>query len=403
MKTLWQKRLGLHLKQQSKFLKLVFNEYFIIAIIFMLGAFGFWYSKALDHLVPNTWWVRPVGIIVLTIVVICFQAATLLQQADATFLLPKEVQLQSYLKRCRNYSLIMPTATVILIGFFLTPLWARGANWTPWNVAGVTLVAVIDVVAVINNEISALYSWKNNFNWRLSGALLTLISLIIAVYWQFCLGLLIAVLGVVLSFYLLHNVQVKQPLNWLYMVKKEEQRSYRLKRFYNLFTDVPGLISKVKRRRLLDTFLRFIKTKQANTYLYLFARTFIRNTDYSGLFLRLTIIAMLLAYAINNVVVITIVSALFIYLVEFQLIPLYKNYDNNVLLQIYPVTVAQKDNSLKQLLWLILLIQWLLITIVLVIIRGVTLAAVIPSGISLVFLIVLLMLYLPRQLQKLNN
>ena len=195
----------------------------------------------------------------------------------------------------------------------------------------------------------------------------------------------------------------KGVFQWHTAIIKEANRSYQLKRFYNLFTDVPGISSKVARRKWLDWLFRPITLEQKNTYFYLFARGFVRNSEYSGLFVRLTIVALLLIYAIHNYWVLTVIGALFIYLVEFQLLPLFKKYDAIVLTHIYPLTESQKQQSFQLLVTVVLLLQWVIMTLALLIFLGLHLTTFLPIIISLVMVIVLVKLYLPRQLQKLKQ
>ncbi|UQS82877.1 ABC transporter permease [Bombilactobacillus folatiphilus] len=401
MKDLWQSRLERHLKEQSKFLRLVFNEYFIIAIIFMIGALGFWYSKALTHLAPHTWWTQPVAIIVLIILALWFQVATLMQPADTTFLLPKEQELKQYLLHARNYSLILPLLGLCIGNFLLTPFWARGAGFQALDVLAVAVVTLVLEIGVINNRLASFYVTQRG---QLLGESLVslLVTLGITVYINRILGIVLAVILCLASFYQLSTLMNQRLLNWNYLVQQEQQRSYQIKRFYNLFTDVPGMSSKVRRYRFLDVFFKPISTKQTQTSLYLFARGFVRNTEYSSLFLRLTVLSLLLIAFLKNVWLITVIASLFLYLVEFQLIPLYKSYDTNVLFQIYPLTSVQKQHSFVQLLTVILVVQWFLDVLVLVLVYHLSSITFISGGLSLLVTICLL-LYLPHQLQKIER
>ncbi|MBA1434579.1 ABC transporter permease [Bombilactobacillus bombi] len=403
MKSLWQQRFVQHAKEQSKFLKLVFNEYFILAIIFLIGAVGFWYSQALDQLPPNSWWARPVAILVLGLVTLLFKPVTLLQAADAAFLLPREKELPQYLVAARRYSLIMPSITTALTGFFLTPFLARGAAFTLVKVVFLTLTAIVAAISIIINQFNSLYQKSTIFSKIGQNTLGSFLLLIIAAYVNEVAALILALIWCGFNYYQWQQLAAKQIFNWLQAVDIEANRSYQLKRFYNLFTDVPGIAHQAVRRQWLDWLLKPIKPKHRNAYLYLFARGFLRNSDYSGIFVRLTIICLLLIYAIHNYLLITIITALFLYLVEFQLLPLYKNYDGIVLTQIYPLTQSQKQQSFQVLLLVVLGMQWLFIVITLLLCNHLTTQLLWPVVVSLLMVIFLLKWYLPRQLTKLNK
>lgn len=401
MKEIWQKRFLRHQKEQFKYLRLVFNEYFIIAIIFIIGAIGFWYSKAIAQIQANVWWAKPVAILVVAVIATLFQLVTLMEKPDLTFLLPKEKQYPIYFKKAQHYSLIMPILFTVLAGFFMTPVLARGAEFNVVQVALFAITGVLLVYMVIENQLMNLYL-HNRYTWLINFIIL-IIGLTLASYVNGYVGIVFAIVVDLVSYFYTKKIMNTRNLNWYLAVSKETNRSYKMKRFYNMFTDVPGMSAKVSRRRWLDWILSTIKSAHQNTYLYLYARGFLRNTEYSGLFLRLTILGMILVFAIHNDIVNTIVASLFIYLVEFQLIPLFKQYDNNVMTQIYPVKSIYKVMGFRQVMWFVLIMEWILMAIVLIGVNGYSVHAFLPTGISFVTLIGIMMFYLPVQLKKLKN
>lgn len=403
MKALWQQRFINHVKEQEKFLKLVFNEYFIIAIIFILGALGFWYSQALNTLPHGIWWAKPVVIIIIGLVILLFHPVTLLKEADEIFLLPQEQSLPDYLRGCQFYSLLMPIISLLLLGFFLTPFLARGVGFTLFQVVLLVVVAIVIVITVIMNRLTAFYQSYLHNNLSRENIIFNFSILIIALYLNIWLSLVITLVWLFYCEYRWHLYLQKGIFQWNEAINKEANRSYHLKRFYNLFTDVPGISSKVVRKQWLDWLFKPITLKQKNTYFYLFARGFVRNSEYSGLFLRLTIVSLLFIYAIRNYWVLTLTVILFIYLVEFQLLPLFKKYDSIVLTHIYPLTEGQKLQSFQLLVTLVLLQQWLIMTFALLIFLGLHLTTFLPIITGLVMIIVLMRLYLPKQLQKLKK
>ncbi len=138
------------------------------------------------------------------------------------------------------------------------------------------------------------------------------------------------------------------------MIYLEKSRLHRIYQFINLFTDVPEITATVKRRAYLDGFLQSIKPKQNNTYLYLYARRFARGSEYSGLFIRLVVIGSLLLYFVHDVYFSLGLGILFIYMIGFQLIPLYNQFRYMILTQLYPVSSQQKAKALQSLLLILL-------------------------------------------------
>ena len=265
------------------------------------------------------------------------------------------------------------------------------------------IIAIIIVITLISNQLTAFYQSSPHHYLLGENIILNFGILIIAVYLNTWLALVLAVLWWSWCEYRWHRCLKKGVFQWHAAIIKEANRSYQLKRFYNLFTDVPGISSKVARRKWLDWLFQPITLEQKNAYVYLFARGFVRNSEYSGLFVRLTIVALLLIYAIHNYWVLTVIGALFIYLVEFQLLPLFKKYDAIVLTHIYPLTESQKQQSFQLLVTIVLLLQWVIMTLALLTFLGLHLTTFLPIIISLVMVIVLVKFYLPRQLQKLKQ
>ena len=131
-------------------------------------------------------------------------------------------------------------------------------------------------------------------------------------------------------------------LKWDLLIAQEEKRLASFYRLANLFTDVPKLKDTVKRRKWLDIFIQSHFFFQNNTYLYLFVRTFLRSSDYLGLFTRLTVIGVIALYFISFGVGQLVLSLLFIYLTGFQLLPLWNHHQNKLWIDLYPVAEKYK-------------------------------------------------------------
>ena len=140
------------------------------------------------------------------------------------------------------------------------------------------------------------------------------------------------------------------------MIQLESNRLQRIYRFINLFTDVPQVAASVKRRKYLDGLLTKIPKDQGHTYLYLYARRMLRGSEFSGLYLRLVVIGGLLLYFVNEIWFSVGLGALFLYLIGFQLVPLYNQFQYVVMTQLYPVPSQQKTKALRQLLLVLLLV-----------------------------------------------
>lgn len=399
MRALWQKRVQKHIQEQVKYLRLVFNDHFVIAIIFLLGALGYTYANAVKGLDPQAWWLKPVLSLVLLVAVSFGRLATLLKEADSVFLLPKESGLVTYLKSARLYSSWLPLIAMAFVTLLVAPLLLITKTVPAWHIA----VALITLVIIKDRRFSIqLRQWYQADETQATKVLSLILDLAIIAsqlyQWLNLVGVLVA-LG--LAYYQrqqLARVQKTQLFDWLAAVGAEDSRMGRIYRLYNLFTDVPGLSSQVKRRRYLDGLLKPITAKPANTYLYLYARGFLRGTEFSGLYIRLVVLGGIILCFSHIWWLSLALGLLLIYLVGFQLLPFYNQYDQIIFTHLYPVSTTKRIQAFSQLMRTLLLLQALLFSVILLVTLGMT----IQVGLSVLALFVLVIgfvqFYLPKRL-----
>ncbi|MCT3526687.1 ABC transporter permease [Latilactobacillus curvatus] len=399
MQALWQKRVQKHIQEQVKYLRLVFNDHFVITIIFLLGALGYTYANAVKGLDPRAWWLKPVLSLVLLAAVSFGRLATLLKEADSVFLLPKESGLVTYLKSARLYSSWLPLIAMAFVTLLVAPLLLITKTVPAWHIA----VVLITLVIIKDRRFSIqLRQWYQADETQATKGLSLILDLAIIAsqlyQWLNLVGVLVA-LG--LAYYQrqqLARVQKTQLFDWLAAVGAEDSRMGRIYRLYNLFTDVPGLSSQVKRRRYLDGLLKPITAKPANTYLYLYARGFLRGTEFSGLYIRLVVLGGIILCFSHIWWLSLALGLLLIYLVGFQLLPFYNQYDQIIFTHLYPVSTTKRIQAFSQLMRTLLLLQALLFSVILLVTLGMT----IQVGLSVLALFVLVIgfvqFYLPKRL-----
>lgn len=399
MQALWQERVQKHIQEQVKYLRLVFNDHFVIAIIFLLGALGYTYANAVKGLDPRAWWLKPVLSLVLLAAVSFGRLATLLKEADSVFLLPKESGLVTYLKSARLYSSWLPLIAMAFVTLLVAPLLLITKTVPAWHIA----VVLITLVIIKDRRFSIqLRQWYQADETQATKGLSLILDLAIIAsqlyQWLNLVGVLVA-LG--LAYYQrqqLVRVQKTQLFDWLAAVGAEDSRMGRIYRLYNLFTDVPGLSSQVKRRRYLDGLLKLITAKPANTYLYLYARGFLRGTEFSGLYIRLVVLGGIILCFSHIWWLSLALGLLLIYLVGFQLLPFYNQYDQIIFTHLYPVSTTKRIQAFSQLMRTLLLLQALLFSVILLVTLGMT----IQVGLSVLALFVLVIgfvqFYLPKRL-----
>jgi len=402
MSQLWTERLRRHQLNQFKYLRLIFNDNFVLAFIVLIGALGFWYSNLLGTIHQQLLLGKPIVILLLFLAIQVGGIATLLEEPDSTFLLVKEKEFYKYFRAAKKYSSFMPIVTVAAVNFLLSAFASRAAGMHILDIVVIAIGLIIFKLGSLNINLMELYGRAKfgNFSMKLVSNILLILSLVVATYLFSWTMIIVAVL-----YYFFLNAQVKTletsgQLQWKFAIETENQRMFRVKRFYNLFTDVPGVNSKIKRRKWLDGLYKPIKQVPGNTYLYLFARGFVRNNEYIGLFLRLTIIQAIMLALIDNFYISLIVEMLFIYLVGFQLKPYFKEVMQNLMQRLYPISGKTKIADFTKLSTIILSIQWLVSAIAILYKFGFSLNSLIIIAAGVAVLVFVNYFYMPKQLKK---
>lgn len=355
MKAFFQTRLKKHQKHMMRYMKYVLNDHFVLIMTFLLGGVGFYYSNWLKTLSTG----YPVGGLLVLIIWIAAlhigRFASLAEPADQIFLLPKEKQMRSYLSAAFSYSCIFPFAALLLISAFTMPLVvvSTGNSFVTFFFYLLSLWGL----KISHLEIERMNIFQDMQKARKNAYFLwiifTFVVLAISIWLQPIFGTILSIMQIIL-FHKLCWQTMNVSLDWEKMIAEEQDRLHRIYQFINLFTDVPEIATKIKRRKYLDPLLDRIAFSQHNTYLYLYARRLLRGNEYSGLYLRLVILGGLLLYFVSEQWFALGIGILFIYLIGFQLLPLYQQFQFVPLTKLYPLKKEQKLTAIKKLLGLLL-------------------------------------------------
>ncbi|MCW3777992.1 ABC transporter permease [Levilactobacillus namurensis] len=399
---LFKNRRARHLREMAKYLRLVFNDFFVFALLFFLGGLGLGYSNLLKTLTSGLWWAPLVALVVLGITVQVGRFATLIEDADRVFLLPKERAMQGYLVAARRYSQWLAQATQLIVLFIMTPYLRVTLSWSLATVAGLAVTQVILKDTLLRLDLASAYQvtgqrrmnhWTNK--WGLS-----LIVLAVGLWANPWLAAILAILadGAVAVWFQQH--WQRQQIRWREQIALEDNRMLGIYRFFNLFTDVPMVSGTIHRRHYLDGLLRRIPVRHDQAYLYLYSRGMLRGTEFSGLVVRLTVIGMILLAFIQGTWLPVILTALFIYLIGFQLLPFFQQYDDIVFTHVYPLTWEQRLRSFVQLVTLILTTTAGLMCLVVILADRRLLPALGTVGVAAVEVWYLARVYTPQRLKR---
>ena len=353
MNNLWKKRLNLYLKRMIKYYRYVFNDHFVIALLFLLGGISYTYSNFIKSLnVDLSYpWAKPVVIIVLLVMLQFGKVGTLIDEPDKVFLLPQEKGMREYLMKAQKRAWVSNSVIQIVVWIVLLPFIYYGVHLNLVESIILLLSQVALKVAQVNLFFIRAFEAKYQAG-KYSLILNYVVPLIV-----YMLGLYASIyfaLGITVGLILyLKSLPKNKIIQWNYLIDVEKLRLMRKYRFFNLFTDVPQIKKKAKRRKYLD----WLIPKFKNVYGYLFIRAIIRNGEYSGLYIRLTVIEFIVLLFIPKFWLSLVIGMLFIYLIGFQMLPLYKYFDDNVFVHLYPLETNSKGKEFKSILLALLIIN----------------------------------------------
>ncbi|MBW8349645.1 ABC transporter permease [Bacillus sp. IITD106] len=400
MDDLWRERFQAYMKELRRYLKYMFNDHLLFVLIFGGGVAIYYYSGWVKTLTAAF----PVGIVmavILGIVLTISPISTFLKEADLVFLLPLETKLGSFFRKGMNLSFISQSYIILLILAACMPMYVQVTEngfsmffYMLFLALGLKIWNLIIhwQMLKIRDSYVHFYDWIIRYIFN---ALLFYFFIEKASFWFF---------GVVLLIMAAFTIYVREAaknktIKWELLIEKEQGRMQAFYHAANMFTDVPHLKGKVKRRRWLDPIFTRIPYGSDYTYRFLFARTLIRTSEFSGMIVRLSLIAAVFLLFYGNIYFSIVIALLFIYLTGFQLLPLLRKHELTIWPQLYPVGPTQKRTAFLSLLLKVLAGQALFFGICGAI-GGNFLQGVIVGGGALIFAVAFARMYAPSRIVK---
>lgn len=405
MDAFYKKRLASHRKNMLKYMRYILNDHFLLVMLISVGGFGLYYSEFVKSIDSSFLIGKFAAILFCLLTLFVGKLATLMKDADSIFLLPKEREMKSYFIQSLKHSIPIPFIVIGLVTAIMMPLFVAtgGLIFSDFFFLVLNLWLLKFAHLLIQLEMLYLNTDKETMIqqgvfWLMS--ILTMCLNVLVFPW---LGIPISLLFLAGIYLATQKALANNPLDWDKSISLERKRLKKIYSFINLFTDVPGLNSEVKRRAYLDVFLNRIKKEQGQTYKYLYSRVFLRGSEYSGLVFRLSLIGSLILIFSDQFILNGIISVLFIYLIGFQLLPMYSEFDYMLMTQLYPVKKEQKIQAVQQIISLILLSVSVLFSLILLINLDNKLNALAISAILIVESLLFTYLYATKRLKKMEK
>ncbi|MFP7494836.1 ABC transporter permease [Terribacillus saccharophilus] len=397
----FKQRLTDHMKEMNRYLRYIFNQHLLIAMLFLISGLAFYYQQWLETLAPDFPAALLIGA-VFGLLVSYSPVRTLLKEADLVFLLPLEPKLHRYFKLTIGYSFFTQLYMIIVAAAALAPLFFA-ANLGDGFTAYLLVIAVMLIFKLWNLHMNWWMLKVRNANIRRIEQTCRVV-LNVGCFWFFLRGDLIiaGVLTVLFVALLLADFSISRKqggLAWDLLIEKDQARMQAFYRIANQFADVPHLKTKVhKLQAVVNLFTRRVKFEQKYTYDYLFRVTFVRGGDYFGLFLRLTILSGVIIYFIPNLWVQLAFALLFLYLTLFQLIGMWKHHRTIAWMDLYPVAEGTRKRALLSLLQQLAIIQAVLLSLVFLL-QADVLGFVLALAAGIAFGFVFVRMYVPKRLK----
>ena len=398
---LWKERFRHFLKEVRTYSKYVFNDHLKFIFVFIIGAGAYYYQQWLQTLTPS-FPTALVMAVLLGLVLTAGSIQTLLKEADLVYLLPVEEKLKPYFTKAFLFTFMIQLYIIAIVAAALAPLYFQQMKQTGAGYIWIVLAFVI--VKAWNLFVAWEKSFLTDQNIQKADWFIRFILNGLFVYFLVERNSVLVIGGIVLLMVLylaiMHQMVKGKPLNWEYLISEEGKKMMLLYRIANMFVDVPALKERVSRRKWLDFILSIIGEKR--TYLYLYTRTFLRSGNYFGLYVRLLALGGVILYFIPFLYGRFIVSFIFLYLIGYQLLTLWKHHRMKIWLDLYPVGGEEKKKDFLTLLNAILIIGSVIFTVIFALATKDFMMTGILLIVSIVFSIGFVYQYGAKRIERLN-
>lgn len=399
---LFQKRYTLYVKNLLKYARHIVNDHFVLVFFLLIGAGGYTYSQFLETVTYGMIEPRLFVLILFFVLTSTGSITLLLEPADRIFLLPKEREFREIFKRLtiRSYaSQMISTALITFVAFpiFVTTLDAKTLD----SLYVFLTLTSLKWLSLLTKIYPFFYNRQENER-KLNIIMYTikLVALISLLFIHIQLTATIITIAALFSAYqfFAERIYFSQFFKWEIMIEKEEQRLQRIYRFIQMFVDVPHIKTRIRRLKWLDRPLNWFSQHYPTAPYYYILRTMTRNSEYSLLILRVTIVGAILLAVTESFATGLLLGLLFLYIIGFQLVPLMNEINRTPQFQIYPITEKVKAESVYRMIFQILSFVSIFLALSAFKIQGLLGLTMLPLGV--IFAYLFSYFYVPRRLKQ---
>ena len=323
---------------------------------------------------------------------------TFLKEPDLVFLLPAESRMHKYFRQGLLYSIFYQCVQMLYIVGVFYPLFLQYIG-TP------RLFWIALLTALVLKAWNVAAHWQELLYGKGRGAfVLARYGLNVLLMWLvltenfllFAGGALILVAWMLI----LRSKITPHQYPWMKLVQIEQKTVATYYAWANFFIDIPQVKDQVRPRKWVSEQIAKLPGDKRHPYLYLFTRTFIRHSEYYGIFLRLTIFIGVALFFISNYWLALAVYLVGLYMMGIQLPAISSERRYPDLIRIYPLTQEEKVHSFSLLALRLLRLQSVLLTFALLLGPLPWYTCLIIMLIGLVVAHMLSFTYLPKRYEK---
>lgn len=379
MDRLWSKRFQSFIREIGKYSRLVLNDHFSIILLVLLAFGALYYRELFNYLSTiDPYSVRWVIILTTTLslgfIFNIGQPIWLVFDPDKSYLFPRGRQWSRYWLKGMMCGMLLPSIILILWLILVHPFLILVTTWSQAQL--VTLIGISLLYKFIQFMMIYLKIYQLGFSrWVSHSKLLVTIiygftfmlsSLIEANTW-----LLLAV-AIMLSLWTWMEFQRSQQAwaDFEFVVADEEHRTANFYKWMSVFADVPHLKPPVKRWPLFDSLLNTVPLFNHNRHTLLYSRQLVRNSAYSGIWIRVTIFMSILLTVTTNQWMLIAIGVLSHWMTLIQLYPLIQSERHHPIQRLYPERQSNAIRSFQQTMVILLIVQSLIYAIISLIVRN---------------------------------
>lgn len=420
--SLFQERLRRAQKTNVRYIRLLFNDHFILFLMIALGAGILGYRDLLTaHQSVTYWhsiWWQAISIVWLLVGLQFGNLVTYFKPADRLYLFANDHDIiKSYLAMAMRLSAFYASVwQMIFIAVIAPILWRMDVdNWSRLFFLIIFVISYKMLLLMYERDKLFLKSRRLTiaifepdaiaekilFRFLVPGTLLAFIiglstdqSNVMVIIWLLFAGI------VVRYFAVTESKSQLFAIDWLRATSQAQVQQQRTLHFFALFAEVPHQPKTIKRRRYLDSLLKRL-TKGQGSLFQLFLTRLARDTEILPLIIRLFLVGVVLVIALKSAPLwlIMIIAAAVLYLITFQMLPLYDDTQKNLWTRLIPISKVERLKSFARVQMIVAIPVILMMFVIVLFIRPLNETPVILVTMLIVEFI-MLKFYIPKNSHK---